>query len=198
MSETETGTFEILGLAASLKRASINRGLLRAAREVSPEDIGYESFDLGRVPFFNADVEAEGDPEPVAELKRKIAAADAVLIASPEYDYAVPGLLVTALDWALRPPSPVKHKPVGIIGASPSGAGTARGQMVLRQILLHAPAYVMPEPQMLVGNARQRFDESGNLIDGETRQRLERFILALREWAYRMQAPVAAREGSET
>lgn len=198
MSETETGTFEILGLAASLKRASINRGLLRAAREVSPEDIGYESFDLGRVPFFNADVEAEGDPEPVAELKRKIAAADAVLIASPEYDYAVPGLLVTALDWALRPPSPVKHKPVGIIGASPSGAGTTRGQMVLRQILLHAPAYVMPEPQMLVGNARQRFDESGNLIDGETRQRLERFILALREWAYRMQAPVAAREGSET
>jgi len=198
VSETETGTFEILGLAASLKRASINRGLLRAAREVSPEGVSYESFDLGRVPFFNADVEAQGDPEPVAELKRKIAAADAVLIASPEYDYAVPGLLVTALDWALRPPSPVKHKPVGIIGASPSGAGTARGQMVLRQILLHAPAYVMPEPQMLVGNARQRFDESGNLTDGETRQRLERFILALREWAYRMQAPVAAREGSET
>jgi chromate reductase len=182
--------FEILGLAGSLRRASINRGLLRAAREVSPEDVAFESFDLSRMPFFDADVEAKRDPGSVAELKERIRAADAVLIASPEYDYALPGVLVTALDWAMRPPSPMKHKPVGIIGASPSGAGTARGQMVLRQMLLHAPAYVMPEPQMLVANARQRFDGEGNLADEETRQRLERFVLALREWAHRMQSPV--------
>lgn len=187
-------SFRILGLAASLRRASLHRGLLRAAREVSPEDVAYDGFDLGRIPFFNADVEAEGDPEPVAGLKERIRAADAVLIASPEYDYAVPGVLTTALDWALRPPSPMRHKPVGIVGASPGGAGTARGQMVLRQMLLHAPAYAMPEPQMLIGNARQRFDEAGNLTDEETRERLRRFIAALREWTYRMQWPVESRE----
>ena len=186
--------FRILGLAASLRRTSLNRGLLRAAREASPEDVVYDGFDLGRMPFFNADVEAEGDPEPVAEFKQKIQAADAVLIASPEYDYAVPGVLVTALDWALRPPTPLRHKPVGIIGASPGASGTARSQMILRQILLHAPAYVMPEPQILVGSARQRFDEEGNLADEETRERLERFVIALREWSRRMQSPVEIRE----
>lgn len=186
--------FRILGLAASLRRASLNSGLLRAAREVSPEDFFYDGFDLGRMPFFNADVEAEGDPAPVAEFKQKIQAADAVLIASPEYDYAVPGVLVTALDWALRPPTPLRHKPVGIIGASPGASGTARSQMILRQILLHAPAYVMPEPQILVGSARQRFDEEGNLTDEETRERLERFVVALREWSRKMQSPVEIRE----
>ena len=186
--------FRILGVAASLRRASLNGGLLRAAREMSPEDVVYDGFDLGRIPFFNADVEAEGDPAPVAELKQKIQAADAVLIASPEYDYAVPGVLVTALDWALRPPTPLRHKPVGIIGASPGASGTARSQMILRQILLHAPAYVMPEPQILVGSARQRFDEEGNLADEETRERLERFVVALREWSRRMQSPVEIRE----
>ena len=186
--------FRILGVAASLRRASLNGGLLRAAREMSPEDVVYDGFDLGKMPFFNADVEAEGDPEPVAELKQKIQAADAVLIASPEYDYAVPGVLVTALDWALRPPTPLRHKSVGIIGASPGASGTARSQMILRQILLHAPAYVMPEPQILVGSARQRFDEEGNLTDEETRERLERFVVALREWSRRMQSPVEIRE----
>ena len=174
--------FQILGLAASLRRASIHRGLLRAAHEVCPQGMACESFDLGRIPHFNADVEAEGDPEPVRELKEKIRAYDAVLIASPEYDYAVPGVLTTALDWCLRSPSPFRHKPVGIAGASPSGAGTARGQMVLRQILLHGPAYVMPEPRMLIPNAYQRFDENGDLTDRETRQRLRRFLEALREW----------------
>ena len=145
-----------------------------------------ESFDLGGIPHFNADVEAEGDPEPVRELKEKIRAYDAVLIASPEYNYAVPGVLTTALDWCLRSPSPFRHKPVGITGASPAGAGTARGQMVLRQILLHGPAYVMPEPQMMVPNSYERFDENGDLTDEETRQRLKRFIEALHEWTERL------------
>jgi chromate reductase, NAD(P)H dehydrogenase (quinone) len=99
------------------------------------------------LPFFNQDVEERGDPAPVRDLKEKIREANAVLIATPEYDYAIPGVLTTALDWALRSPSPLRHKPVGIVGASPGGAGTAWGQMVLRQILLHAPAYVIPNPR---------------------------------------------------
>lgn len=179
MSETD---FKILGLAASLREASIHRGLLRAANEVCPEGMSCESFDLGRIPHFNADVEAQGDPEPVRELKEKVRSYDAVLIACPEYDYAIPGVLTTALDWCLRRPSPFRHKPVGIAGASPGGSGTARAQMVLRQVLLHGPAYVMVEPQMMIPNSYQKFDEGGDLTDAETRQRLERFVVALGDW----------------
>ncbi len=175
--------FKILGLAASLRRASIHRGILRAAHEVCPEGMACDSFDLGRIPFFNADVEAKGDPEVVRELKEKIRTYNAVLIATPEYDYAIPGVLTTALDWCLRRSSPFRHKPVGIAGASPSGARTVLGQMVLRQIHLHGPAYVMPEPRMLIPNAYQRFDENGDLTDRETSQRLRRFLEALREWS---------------
>ena len=175
--------FKILGLAASLRRASIHRGILRAAHEVCPEGMACNSFDLGRIPFFNADVEAKGDPEAARELKEKIRTYNAVLIATPEYDYVIPGVLTTTLDWCLRRSSPFRHKPVGIAGASPSGAGTVLGQMVLRQILLHGPAYVMPEPRMLIPNAHQRFDENGDLTDRETRQSLRRLLEALREWS---------------
>ena len=180
--------FRILGLAGSLRRASLHRGLVRAARELAPEGVAVEPYErLGETPFFNQDVEDEGDPEPVRNLKEKIREADAVLIATPEYDYAIPGALTTALDWALRSPSPLRHKPVGIVGASPGGAGTARGQMVLRQILLHAPAYVVPEPQMLIPYSREKFDvETGDLTDDQTRERIRRFLDALVEWTERL------------
>jgi chromate reductase, NAD(P)H dehydrogenase (quinone) len=183
--------FRILGLAGSLRRASFHRGIVRAAHEVAPEWMGCENFDLARIPYFNQDLEDEGNPEPVKELREKIRAYDAVLIATPEYDYAIPGVLTTALDWTLRSrhdPTPFRHKPVGIVGASPGGGGTARGQLVLRQILLHPPAYVMPEPQMLIPFSRQKFDaETGNLVDQETRERLRRFLMALAEWAGRFE-----------
>jgi chromate reductase, NAD(P)H dehydrogenase (quinone) len=182
--------YRILGLAGSLRRASVHRGILRAAHEVGPEWMSCESFDLGRIPYFNQDVENEGTPEPVKELREQIRAHDAVLIATPEYDYAIPGVLTAALDWALRSrydPTPFRHKPVGIVGASPGGGGTARGQMVLRQILLHPPAYVMPEPQMLIPFSRQKFDaETGELVDEKTRDRLRRFLEALVEWSERV------------
>lgn len=148
--------FRILDLAGSLRRASLHRGLIRAARELAPEGVAVEPYEkLGEIPFFNQDVEDEGNPAPVRDPKEKIREAAAILIATPEYDYAIPGILTAALNWALHSPSPMRHKPVGILGASPGGAGTARGQMVLRQILLHAPAYVVPEPQMLIPYARE-------------------------------------------
>jgi chromate reductase len=140
--------FRILGLASSLRRASLHRGLIRAARELAPEGVVIEPYEkLGDLPFFNQDVEERGDPTPVRDLKEKIREAEVVLIATPEYDYAIPGALTNALDWALRSPSPLRHKPVGIVGANPGGAGTARGQMVLRQILLHAPPTSCPNPR---------------------------------------------------
>jgi chromate reductase, NAD(P)H dehydrogenase (quinone) len=186
--------FRILGLAGSLRQASFHRGILRAAHEVAPEWMSCESFDLARIPYFNQDVEDQGYPEPVEELRETIRAYEAVLIATPEYDYAIPGVLTAALDWTLRSrydPTPFRHKPVGIVGASPGGVGTVRGQMVLRQILLHPPAYVMPEPQMLIPFSRQKFDlETGDLEDGETRERLRRFLSALAEWTQRFEQPM--------
>ncbi len=111
----------------------------------------------------------------------------------------LPGALTTALDWALRSPSPLRHKPVGIVGASPGGAGTARGQMVLRQILLHAPAYVVPEPQMLIPYAREKFDvETGDLTDDQTRERMRRFLDALVEWTQRLAAREPAQDRRPT
>lgn len=190
--------FRILGLAASLRRASFHRGIVRAAHEVAPEWMGCEAFDLSRIPYFDQDLEDEGNPEPVTELREKIRVCDAVLIATPEYDYAIPGVLTAALDWALRSrhdPTPFRHKPVGIVGASPGGGGTARGQLVLRQILLHPPAYVMPEPQMLIPFSRQKFDaRTGTLVDEETRERLRRFLTALAEWAGRFEEATKAHE----
>src|SRR5215204_6231017 len=188
--------FRILGLAGSLRRASFHRGLVRAARELAPEGVAVEPYErLDEIPFSNQDVEAEGDPAPVTELKEKIRQVDAVLIATPEYDYAIPGVLTNALDWALRSPSPVRHKPVGIVGTSPGSVGTARGQMVLRQILLHPPAYVMPEPQMLIPFALQRFDEqTGDLVDERTRERMRRFLVALLEWSRRFEINLTAYE----
>src|SRR5215217_4657382 len=192
--------FQILGLAGSLRRASFHRGILRADHEVGPEWMSCESFDLSRIPYFNQDREDEGIPEPVKELREKIHTHDAVLIATPEYDYAIPGVLTAALDWALRSrhdPTPFRHKSVGIVGASPGGAGTASGQMVLRQILLHPPAYVMPEPQMLIPFSRQKFDpQTGDLVDEETRDRLRRFLETLVEWSERVSRPAAAYERS--
>ena len=189
--------FRILGLAGSLRRASVHRGIVRAAHEVAPQRMSCEGFDLGRIPYFDQDVEDRGNPEPVKELREKVSACDAVLVATPEYDYAIPGVLTAALDWALRSrydPSPFHHKPVGIVGASPGGGGTARGQMVLRQILLHPPAYVMPDPQMLIPFSRQKFDaQTGDLVDDETRERLRHFLTALAEWTRRVEEPMSPR-----
>src|SRR3712207_148211 len=196
----EPKDFRILGLAGSLRRASFHRGIVRAAHEVAPEWMSCESFDLARIPYFNQDIEDEGIPELVKELREKICAYEAVLIATPEYDYAIPGVLTAALDWALRSrhdPTPFRHKSVGVVGASPGRGGTASGQMVLRQILLHPPAYVMPEPQMLIPFSRQKFDaETGDLVDEETRERLRRFLEALVEWSERIGRPAAAYERS--
>jgi multimeric flavodoxin WrbA len=120
------GPLTFLGIAGSLRRGSYNRGLIRAAVEVAPEGTTVVPFDLSDLPMFNADVEAEGDPAAVAAFKRAISAADALLIATPEYNHCVPGLLKNAIDWASRPArrSVLTGKPVAIMGATPGSGGT--------------------------------------------------------------------------
>lgn len=124
-----------LGIPGSLRSGSYNRALLRAARELAPEGMGIDTFELHDVPPYNGDVEAEGDPRPVVALKQAIREADALLIATPEYNRGLPGVLKNAIDWASRPPlaSPLARKPAAVMGASTGMGGTARAQEQLRR-----------------------------------------------------------------
>ena len=158
-----TDTLRILGIAGSLRAGSFNRSLLRAAVERAPEDMTIEVFDLAAVPLYNGDVEAAGDPPGVAAFKQAIAAADGVLMATPEYNHGVPGVMKNAIDWASRPPreAPLGGKPVGLIGASPGITGTARGQSQLRQAFEFTNSYCMPQPELLMFKAHEKFDAEG-------------------------------------
>ena len=132
---------QILGFAGSLRRESFNRALLRAAQELAPADLSISVFDLTPIPSYNGDVEAAGDPEPVTAFKGALRQADGLLIATPEYNYSVPGVLKNAIDWASRPSgnSPLRGKPAMLMGATPGSSGTMRAQLALRQsFCLHA------------------------------------------------------------
>src|SRR5213080_1550614 len=132
----------VVAFAGSLRRGSFNRALLEAARQLALGRMTISPIEIGELPFYNADVEAEGDPAAVVEFKAAIRAADGVIIATPEYNDGIPGVLTTAIDWGSRPPgiAPLTGKPVALMGASPSQIGTARAQLHLRQLLGHVHA----------------------------------------------------------
>jgi chromate reductase len=179
----------VLGIAGSLRRGSYNRGLIRAAMEFAPAGMEVTTFDLAELPMFNADVEADGEPSAVAEFKRAIGAADALLIATPEYNHCVPGVLKNAIDWASRPArrSVLTGKPVAIMGASTGGGGTARAQAHLRDGLAYTNGLVLALPEVLVGVAADKFDAEGNLHDNETRTEVRDLLVSLGAWTRRLQ-----------
>jgi chromate reductase len=174
----------ILGVAGSLRRDSLNRALLRAARELAPDDMTVAIFDLADVPLYNGDIEAAGDPGPVANLKQAIREADGVLFVTPEYNHGVPAVMKNAVDWASRPPrdAVLQRKPVGIIGASPGITGTARGQTQLRQAFEFTNSRCMSQPELLVFKAHEKFDGEGRLVDEPTRRFLRRYLEAFADW----------------
>ncbi len=132
-------------------------------------------------------MEAAGDPPGVASFKAAIRAADAVLFVTPEYNHGVPGVMKNAVDWASRPArdAALNGKPVGIIGASPGQAGTARGQSQLRQAFEFTNSYCMPQPEILVFRALEKFDANGELTDAKTIEYLGKYLEALRNWTLR-------------
>jgi chromate reductase, NAD(P)H dehydrogenase (quinone) len=180
-----------LGIVGSLRVASYNKALLRAAVEQAPAGMSVETFDIAPIPPYNQDVEVLGIPEPVAALKRAITEADALLVVSPEYNYGVPGVLKNAIDWASRPPgkSPLNGKPAAIMGASMGTGGTIRMQLALRQTFLFTETYVMVKPEIFVARAQDRFDEQGRLTDDKTREIVKQFMAALGDWARRFPRP---------
>jgi chromate reductase, NAD(P)H dehydrogenase (quinone) len=174
----------VLGIAGSLRSGSYNRMLLRAAQRHAPDDMRIDVFELKGVPFFDADVEAHGDPESVAALKRAIREADAILIATPEYQHGIPGVLKNALDWASRPPKDpsLRRKPVGIMGATTGLTGTARAQSDLRKVLAYNDALVVQRPEVLVANAKKAFDDGGDLVDDAAKRFLKQMLVKLGAW----------------
>ena len=182
--------FRILAIAGSLRQGSYNRGLLRAAEALAPDGVEVRFFDIGQLPFFNEDVEAGGDPEPVHRFKDAIATSNAVLIATPEYNGAVPGVLANAIDWASRPPgrSVLRNKPVAVMGAVLGKSGSANAQAALRGELSRIGAIVVPDPQVLVPQASRLFDEDVDLRDEGTREEVRQLVEALVHWCRRVQS----------
>jgi chromate reductase len=184
---TETPVLRVLGVAGSLRQASFNRALLRTAVELAPPGMTLATFDLIDVPLYNGDVEAGGDPPGVVAFKDAIREADAVLFVTPEYNHGVPGVMKNAVDWASRPPrdAPLGAKPVGIIGASPGQTGSARGQSQLRQAFEFTNSYCMPQPEILVFRAHEKFDAEGRLTDEATARYLRGYLEAFAAWTLR-------------
>ena len=180
----------ILGIAGSLRRDSYNRAALRTATTLVPEGAILETFALDGIPVFNQD-EEQNPPAKVAELKRRIREADAILFVTPEYNYSVPGVLKNAIDWASRPygDSAWNGKPAAIMGASPGAIGTARAQYHLRQILVYLNMFPINQPEVMISNAAARFDKEGNLTDATTQDFIRQLLQHLVEWTRRIGQP---------
>ncbi len=173
----------ILGIAGSLRKDSYNRAVLRAAGELAPPEVRFESFELDGIPGFNQDEEGS-PPEKIVQLKKQIRAADAILIVTPEYNYSVPGVLKNAIDWASRPygDSAWDGKPVALMGASVGTLGTARAQYHLRQSFVFLNMHPVNQPEVMIGNAAKRFDDHGNLTDETSRKLIRNLLEQLVSW----------------
>jgi len=178
----------VIGISGSLRKGSFNTAALRAAQGLAPEGMTIERAEIGDLPLYNDDVRAAGFPPPAERLRAQIAAADAVLLVTPEYNYSISGVLKNAIDWASRPPNqPFEAKPVAIMGASPGLFGSARAQYHLRQMLIFLNAMPVNRPEVMIGQAQNKFDADGNLTDEPTREFIRKLLVALRDWTERLQ-----------
>jgi chromate reductase len=179
--------FSILGIPGSLRKASFNRYALVAAQALVPAGAALETFDLEGIPPFNQDQEKQ-PPTRVTELKAKVRAADAILFATPEYNYSIPGVLKNAIDWASRPygDNAWQGKPVAVMGASVGILGSARAQYHLRQCFVFLNMYPVNQPEVLIASAAQRFNERGELTDETSRELIRKLLAELVAWTKRL------------
>jgi chromate reductase, NAD(P)H dehydrogenase (quinone) len=174
---------KILGISGSLRKGSYNSGALRAAVELCPDGAEIEVFDIAPIPPFNQD-EDQDPPAIIREFKEKILAADAIVFATPEYNYSIPGVLKNAIDWASRPygQSAWEGKPAAIMGASIGGIATARAQYDLRKMMVFLNMFPINRPEVMIGNCSDRYDEQGKLIDEPTRAIIKEMLEKLIAW----------------
>jgi len=170
----------ILGFAGSLRKGSYNKALLGVALELVPKDAAMETFDLEGIPPFNQDMENQPSQR-VKEFKTRIRAADAVLIATPEYNYSIPGVLKNAIDWASRPygDNAFEGKPAAVMGASVGMLGTARAQYDLRRSFVFLNMYLLNQPEVMVPFAQDKIDKDGKVTDLKTREKIKELLQSL-------------------
>ena len=180
-------TIKILGIAGSLRKESYNKSALKAAQALAPEGTEVEIFDIAGIPLFSQDDEHHVPPR-VTEFKKRIHAADAILFVTPEYNYSVPGVLKNAIDWASRPygESAWHGKPVAIMGASVGTMGTARAQYHLRQMFVFLNMHAVNQPEVMIANASQKFDNEGNLSDDVAANLITQLLTNLRDWTRKL------------
>lgn len=181
----------IAAIAGSLRKNSFNKKLLQSAVNLLPENTSFEILDLSDLPMYNWDLERSGLPDPVVQFRNRLQAADALLIATPEYNYSIPGVLKNALDWASRShngqPNPLSGKPLAMMGAG-GRAGTARAQNHLRQIASHLNMFTINKPEVLIAMPyKQGFDASGELTDPMTLDLVQALLNELIQFTRRLQ-----------
>jgi len=178
-----SSTINVLGFSGSLRKGSLNTAALRAAVELAPGDVKITLADISDLPLYNDDVREQGYPLAVQRVREQVRTADAILFATPEYNYSIPGVLKNAIDWISRPPEqPFAGKPAAIMGVSPGAVGTARAQYHLRQVGVFLDLYFLNKPEVMIGSAGTRFDAAGNLTDAATREHVQKQLIALRDW----------------
>lgn len=177
----------ILGLCGSLRRRSLNMAALRTAGELMPPGMSLHVTSIADLPMYDQDLFDAGMPVPVARLRAEIAAADGLLIASPEYNFSLTGALKNAIDWASRPPDqPFQDKPIAILSVTPGPLGGARGQYDLRRILGQLWGHVLPRPEVFIGNSAAKFDAEDRLTDEPTLTIMAEQLAAFRRWILRL------------
>jgi chromate reductase len=184
---TERSSLKLLGISGSLRSHSYNSGALRAVAALIPEGTTFSIASLADLPFYNADVEQRGLPPSVERFRAEVAAADALIFATPEYNFSVSGVLKNALEWLSRPPDPPAFgKPCAIFGASASPLGTARGQFQLRHICLSLNMLPVNVPHVDITDAKPKFDAESKLIDQPSIDSLRQLLGELRTLAFRL------------
>jgi chromate reductase len=177
----------ILGISGSLRKDSYNTSLLRAARQCLEPDLEMSIVVLNDMPIYNWDVEQDGMPETVRKFRDDIARSDAILFASPEYNFSISGTLKNALEWASRPPEPpCSGKPCAIMGASVSPLGTARGQAHLRNICSALNLFPVNSPHCDITEARKKFDDQNTLIDAAAGEQIRDLLAELKKFTMKM------------
>lgn len=177
----------IVGISGSLRKGSFNTSALRAAVELCPDETAIEICEIGNLPLFDQDFEAEL-PDTVKLFKEKVTAADAIIFSTPEYNYSVPGVLKNAIDCGSRPygKSAWDGKPAAIMGASGGAIGTARAQYDLRKMMVFLNMFPINKPEVMIGNAAGKFDEQGNLTDEATRGFIQQMLENLIAWTKKL------------
>lgn len=172
---------KLIGLSGSLRQGSFNTALLRAAAGLMPTGSELQVRTIRGIPLYDADLEsAEGIPQAVTDLKEAIAAADGLLLATPEYNNSIPGVMKNAIDWLTRPPTDIKrvfgNKAVALLGATPGGFGTILSQNEWLPVLRYLGTRPWFGGRLLVSHAQTLVDANGNLTDEKTREQLRQFL----------------------